>query len=1015
MSEKRTVLIVEDEPVNCKILRKLLSDSYQIEEAPNGAVAWERLCRPEGGISAVLLDVVMPVMDGYGLLEKIRQAHWEDLPIIVMTGETGAQAEQRALSSGAWDFVTKPFNARVLLSRLENAIARSQVSFYEKMQHLSQHDPLTGIYNRGKMFAVTQQMLAEYPELRFVFLRIDVDRFALFNASFGEAQGDELLKYLAALLQQASEGFKVSTFGRMNADVFCVCIPYVGDRGVLGAWVDAIQRKLADYRHDYLLEVSVGACVVDDASLAIEELYFRASMGAQKCKNQYATHLGFYDEAAGAQAAREITITNEMQTALAQNQFVVYLQPKIRLSTDSACGAEALVRWQHPVRGLVPPSAFIPVFERNGFIARLDRYVWERVCQMLRSWTDAGRDPFPVSVNISRISLYNPKLVEVMLELVERYQLPPALLQLEVTESAYMTNPELMRETISALRAAGFTILMDDFGSGYSSLNMLKEINVDILKVDMKFLPVQGELEKGEIILASVIKMANWIGMRVVVEGVETRKQRDFLEGTGCDCVQGYYYAKPMPQQEYEHLYVYGDAAHADKSADFQTSSLSTSTPRHNVTILVIDDDEAERAILQEYFSDQYHVHCCESAEEGLAYLKRSMGKVRLILVDNVMPGMTGLDFLSYCQMSGTLQSIPKIMITANDQPHDQVQAFQCGAYDYIAKPLVREVVLARVQHVMEISRQTTQFESVEQTFKYLAERDGETGLLNKTAFREISTRIITLQPEGPKALLVIDIDDFKDINDRYGHLAGDSVIRCVADELISTFRKTDVLGRFGGDEFAVLLSGLSNQEVARRKAVEIIKAVAFTCAKKRHLGASISVGLSFSAPSDSFDTLFARADQALYEAKNTGKGKAVIYGETVPPILDDDKPIVLICGEDPQLYPAIALAYGDSAAFDHITNFAGLTAAFAKYGTRIRAICLDMHQRRPKCSDGCYQYILSQDGGRRIPIIAVCQDGNMEQFRQALTLDIQDMITLPPQSDVIQRQLSRTILAGPI
>lgn len=1007
MEIKQTVLVVEDEPVNRKILNKLLSESYRVLEAENGAVAWDLLSRKENSISAVLLDIVMPVMDGYALMEKIRQAQLTDLPIIIMTGETTPQSEQKALDAGAWDFVTKPLNARVLLSRLKNAIARSQIAFYEKMRYLAQHDALTGVYNRGKLFSATKEMLASYPHLRFVFLRLDVDRFSLFNASFGEAAGDELLKYLAALLQDAASSFPVCTFGRMNADIFCACVPFEGDRDTLSAWVNGIQQKLADYRHDYLLEVSVGACLVDGPKTEVEDLFFRASMGTQKCKNQYAIHLGFYDEATGRKMADEIAITNDMQSALTEQQFKIYFQPKFRLSTDRACGAEALVRWQHPVRGLISPGAFIPIFERNGFIARLDRYVWEQVCRILRDWIDRGMDPDPVSVNVSRVSLYNPQLVDVMLELVQRYRLPTTLLQLEVTESAYMTNPDLMRETIHALRAAGFTLLMDDFGSGYSSLNMLKEIEVDILKVDMKFLPVQHEMEKGEIILASVIKMVNWIGMNVVVEGVETRKQRDFLEGTGCDCVQGYYYAAPMPLEDYTKDYV----ALGRESAQSPAAVVEALSPKHNVTILVIDDDEMEWALLQEYFGGQYHVHCCDSAEAGLAYLKRNKGKVRLILVDNIMPGMTGLDFLLYCQMSTALQSIPKIMITANDQTQDQVQAFQYGAYDYLTKPLVREVVQARIQHVMEISRQTSQFDSVETSFQYLSERDSETSLLNKTAFREISTRLLTLLPEEPKALLVIDIDDFKQINDNFGHLSGDSVIGCVAEELVSTFRKTDVLGRFGGDEFVVLLSGLSNQEVARRKASEIIKSVAFTCAKCHNMDASISVGLAFSMPTDTFDTLFARADQALYEAKNTGKGKAVIYGEQVPPISDDDKPIVLVCGEDPQLYPSIALAYGNSVSFARIAGLTQLQKAFDLYGHRIHVICLDMRQKTSFDPADAYQYLLTQGGGTQIPILAVCQDGDMQQFRKALELNVHDVLTMPPQGDVIQRRLSRALI----
>ena len=397
-----------------------------------------------------------------------------------------------------------------------------------------------------------------------------------------------------------------------------------------------------------------------------------------------------------------------MQKALDEEQFVVYLQPKFDLASDTACGAEALVRWLHPEKGLISPGVFIPVFERNGFISKLDYYVWHKTCALLRRWLDKGARPSPVSVNISRISLYNPRLTEVLTGLVREYALPPALLQLEITESAYMTNPDLMKNTIASLHQAGFTILMDDFGSGYSSLNTLKEIDMDVLKVDMKFLPVGEAVGRAEIILSSIIKMANWLGMHVVVEGVESRQQRDFLEGAGCECVQGYFYSRPIPSAEYEQKYIDSASTGGAAAADAPDGAIA---PRHNLTILVIDDNELDRAILKENFQQYYHIQMCESAEEALAFLSRSKSKVRLMLVDNVMPGMSGLEFLRYCREDGDLNAIPKIMITANDTVSDQVEAFKEGAYDYIAKPFQKEIVVARVKHVMEVICKTTLYD----------------------------------------------------------------------------------------------------------------------------------------------------------------------------------------------------------------------------------------------------------------------------------------------------------------
>ncbi|MDD2954872.1 MAG: EAL domain-containing protein [Oscillospiraceae bacterium] len=544
---KHTVLIVEDEPVNRKILKKILQDQYETIEVENGAAAWDILVRQKDGISAVLLDIVMPVMNGYELLTKMQEAHMEDIPVIVTTGATDEDAEHKALDVGAWDFVTKPYNAKALFSRLRNAIARSELSAYEKSRYILEHDTLTGLYNRGKTFAETRRLLDSHPDKTFVFMRVDIDHFALFNTSFGEREGDKLIKFLAQCIADEAKGRPYCVYGRINADVFGVCDLYGGTPDELLRRIERIQERLTRYRQDYRLEVSVGAFAIDAPGRNVEDCYFRASVAAQNCKDKVDTHLSFYDKSSGERLAAEVAIANEMQTALEQRQFVVYLQPKFDVATEQACGAEALVRWKHPVKGMIPPGEFIPIFEKNGFIPKLDYYVWEETCRMLSQWQSEGRTMYPVSVNISRISLYNPQLAEMMTELVKTYQIPPSLLHLEVTESAYMTNPELMEGTIRALHEAGFTIMMDDFGSGYSSLNTLKRIRVDVLKVDMKFLPVKDEAGRGEIILSSVIRMANWLGMSVVVEGVETRRQRDFLAGAGCDFIQGFYYSKPIP------------------------------------------------------------------------------------------------------------------------------------------------------------------------------------------------------------------------------------------------------------------------------------------------------------------------------------------------------------------------------------------------------------------------------------------------------------------------------------
>lgn len=250
----------------------------------------------------------------------------------------------------------------------------------------------------------------------------------------------------------------------------------------------------------------------------------------------------------------EQEVINEMVTALEKKQFVVYIQPKYSLETNSPAGAEALVRWLHPTKGLVPPSEFIPIFEKNGFITRLDNYMWEAVCGLLRDWIEQGLNPAPISVNVSRANLYNPNTTQIICDLAFKYAVPPSLLQLELTESAYMDNPQMMEQFTEEMHRRGFTILMDDFGSGYSSLSVLKNIRVDVLKTDMRFFEDAKIHGRGENIIASVIRRAKWLNIPTVAEGVEKAEQVEFLRSVGCDYVQGFYFAHPMPVESYQRL-----------------------------------------------------------------------------------------------------------------------------------------------------------------------------------------------------------------------------------------------------------------------------------------------------------------------------------------------------------------------------------------------------------------------------------------------------------------------------
>ena len=414
------------------------------------------------------------------------------------------------------------------------------------------HDRLTGLYNKKAFCHRTAEIIGQHPDTEFEIMRFNIVRFKVINDLFGEETGDKLLKYVAHFLKSIK--LEPCAYGRLYADNFLLCYPTQGD--VREHLIHSLQMLAESFALDYRIDFYFGIYTVQDTDLSVTTMLDRAAMGLSRAQHNGLMVCGEYDDNMRETIVNEQVIVNNMNGSLERGEFLVYLQPKYELMSEKIVGAEALVRWLHPQLGFISPARFIPVFEQNGFIYRLDKYIWEQVCRILRSDMDKGRNVLPISVNVSRIDLYSPNIVQVLEQLVEKYDIPPKYLELELTESAYVENPQQIIEIAKDLQGRGFPILMDDFGSGYSSLNMLKDMPVDILKIDLKFLSDSGRENdgRGGNILNSVVRMAKWLHIPVIAEGVETQQQKDFLRKIGCDCVQGFFYSKPVPVDVYEEM-----------------------------------------------------------------------------------------------------------------------------------------------------------------------------------------------------------------------------------------------------------------------------------------------------------------------------------------------------------------------------------------------------------------------------------------------------------------------------
>ncbi len=560
-SAKKKILIADDSVVDRKILADLFYRDCTVCEADNDAQAIDTLERePDTALVIVALD--KPEFDGYAVLERLRaDEKLRDIPVVAIAGSDSEKSQIKALELGVVDFMAKPFKLRLIERRIRNIMERREAAMLREKNRLdeqrisqqrtfmerSETDALTGLYTRAAFLRRTEELLHSDPCHDYVIARWDIDHFKVFNDIYGTKTGDRFLEDFGAML--SANHLEGSVVGHWDADHFVACVKVEDfDPEKLSVWLRA---NVANEHCDFEFIFRIGIYAIKDKNVDVSIMCDRAHLALRTTKKSFNCRYAYYEETMRSALIEEQEMINELTIAFEQRQFVIYLQPQYDYDRDKLIGAEALVRWNHPRKGLIPPMKFIPVLERNGLIIQLDEYVWEEVCRLLRKWLDAGIDPPSISVNISRVDVYNPRLCDIITSLAEKYSIEPRYLHLEITESAYMENPDQLINVVEKLRARNFTVEMDDFGSGYSSLNTLKDVPVDILKLDMKFLS-RGNSARGGSILSSVVRMAHWLRLPIIAEGIETHEQADYLKSIGCTCMQGYYFARPMPVSEFE-------------------------------------------------------------------------------------------------------------------------------------------------------------------------------------------------------------------------------------------------------------------------------------------------------------------------------------------------------------------------------------------------------------------------------------------------------------------------------
>ncbi|MCQ2592850.1 MAG: EAL domain-containing protein [Treponema sp.] len=428
----------------------------------------------------------------------------------------------------------------------------SEVHNMEREEYRATHDELTGLYNRNFFFSEMERIIKEKPDLPRYLICTNIKDFKLINDLFGSSFSDSLLKNQAEMLLKAN--FDGCILGRISADHFAMLIPkerFNPDLAVKNT------ERVKEFSKDikFKLQIVLGVYEITNPYENVHTMYDKACLAVKNVREDCTTALVYYDSALMKKLMDEKNIISEFKYALVTNQFCMFLQPQIDAHTDKVIGAEALVRWYDINKGYRAPREFIQVLEDSGLIYQLDYYVWEKAVQKLSQWQSEGLDTY-ISINISVKDFYYGNIYDYLTALVEQYKVPPSKLNIEITESFLFGDSKLHKNIISKLRDYGFKIEMDDFGSGYSSLTTLKELPMDVLKIDMAFLQKTENLERSKIIISCIVQMARNLGMTIVTEGVETQEQADFLKQNGVDILQGYLYSHPIPPEEFEHKYL---------------------------------------------------------------------------------------------------------------------------------------------------------------------------------------------------------------------------------------------------------------------------------------------------------------------------------------------------------------------------------------------------------------------------------------------------------------------------
>ena len=719
-------------------------------------------------------------------------------------------------------------------------------------------DSVTGAWNPVGFERKTRRyLLAKNPQYAVVIMQLC--NYRQLTQTFGRNKSSQFLTYLYKVLK--SNLGAAEPIARMSGGTFCFLLKN-RQESAIRARLTRITENVNQFNQKanvpYKAELRFGVYIPENSTEFLPGILEKIEDLLQENNDQSCR---FWRESKEEPADRKWELIRQMERSLANGDFQMYLQPKIRLSDNRVVGAEALIRWRHPQRGMLTPEMFIPVLEEYHLVARYDLYLFEQVCRQLDQWKQAGMTPCPVSVNLSHDTARNPDFMDAYVQLANKYHINPELIEFELSTLLQKQDITRISDIVAAIHGSKFRCALDKFGGQEFGLHLLRELDVDTVKLDHRLFSSENNNRRNRFIVEGIIKIASQMQIRTVAEGIDNASQVQYLKQAGCDMVQGYYYFLPLPADEFclsvyhngELRYVEEEGKRSDKNAFAQPRSASG-----NIIMFSLRK-ETDRVMFSSLFSPVLEENT--DVANAMALFRRSE-----LIHENDRKDFFHL--LDRCMNEDGWVENTIRFYTAK------------GRYEWLEVHMHKEYIPAVGETVISGTLvNMTGWKNEVNRWKEKANRDALTGLYNREYFEQFASSSMENGTLVSGAVIFVDIDDFKKVNDTMGHVVGDDVICWVAKRVLGAFRHTDIVARYGGDEFVVFVNGIGREDLSKRLD-QLCEGFRFPYRNgdvEYPVSGSIGAAM-FPQDGSSYLELLDRADSALYEAKRQGKNRFVLY-----------------------------------------------------------------------------------------------------------------------------------------